>query len=542
MIHAGPAIGFPTFATLPTVGYGLNDLTVTMLLGAFALFLAVVSVRISDRSGVPVMLLYLGIGLLFGSDGMGIRFDDAGLTQVLGYAALVLILADGGLTTSWAGIKRSVAPALALSTVGVLVSILVVAAGAALIFGWSWRLSLLVGAILASTDAAAVFSVLRNVALPRRVRGMLEAESGFNDAPVVIITTALAVQLSTAAEDTAWGPLLALALVELAVGALIGLFIGWLGGRLVRRLAAGASGLFAIAVLAIPILAYAVASVAHMSGFIAAYLGALVLGNMELPHQNALHAFASAVGTLSQIGLFFLLGLLASPARLGSQIVPALVLGFVLLVVARPLSVVVSLAPFRIPWRDQVFLSWAGLRGAVPVVLATVPLTLGAPGMTWIFDFVFVLVLIYTLLQAPTLPWLAERLGLVESIQPVPLHVETTVLDRMNAEIVTARIGPTSKLHGVEIFELRLPPGANVTLVVRDERTFVPSGVTRLHRGDELLVVTPAPLRHEVQKRLVMVSRYGRLAGWVDEDAPAMGRRARARRTAGRLWRRAARS
>ena len=541
MIHAGPAIGFPTFATLPTVGYGLNDLTVTMLLGAFALFLAVVSVRISDRSGVPVMLLYLGIGLLFGSDGMGIRFDDAGLTQVLGYAALVLILADGGLTTSWAGIKRSVAPALALSTVGVLVSILVVAAGAALIFGWSWRLSLLVGAILASTDAAAVFSVLRNVALPRRVRGMLEAESGFNDAPVVIITTALAVQLSTAAEDTAWGPLLALALVELAVGALIGLFIGWLGGRLVRRLAAGASGLFAIAVLAIPILAYAVASVAHMSGFIAAYLSALVLGNMELPHQNALHAFASAVGTLSQIGLFFLLGLLASPARLGSQIVPALVLGFVLLVVARPLSVVVSLAPFRIPWRDQVFLSWAGLRGAVPVVLATVPLTLGAPGMTWIFDFVFVLVLIYTLLQAPTLPWLAERLGLVESIQPVPLHVETTVLDRMNAEIVTARIGPTSKLHGVEIFELRLPPGANVTLVVRDEHTFVPSGVTRLHRGDELLVVTPAPLRHEVQKRLVMVSRYGRLAGWVDEDAPAMGRRARARRTAGRLWRRAAR-
>ena len=130
MIHAGPALGFPTLATLPTVGYGLNDLTVTMLLGAFALFLAVVSVRISDRSGVPVMLLYLGIGLLFGSDGMGIRFDDAGLTQVLGYAALVLILADGGLTTSWAGIKRSVAPALALSTVGVLVSILVGAAGA----------------------------------------------------------------------------------------------------------------------------------------------------------------------------------------------------------------------------------------------------------------------------------------------------------------------------------------------------------------------------------------------------------------------------
>ncbi|MBK8868024.1 MAG: potassium/proton antiporter [Dermatophilaceae bacterium] len=529
----------PTIVAPAIEGFDVTDLTVAMLLGTLVLLLALISVRISDRSGLPVMLLYLGIGLAFGVDGLGITFNDASLTQVLGYAALVLILADGGLTTSWPGIRRSVAPALALSTVGVVVSIVVVAAGARFIFGWSWQLSLLLGAILASTDAAAVFSVLRNVALPRRVRGMLEAESGFNDAPVVIITTALALQLTTGAEETSWLELLALALLELTAGAVIGLLIGWIAGRLVRQIASGTSGLFAIAVLAIPILAYAAASAAHTSGFIAAYLGALVLGNMDLPHVNAVHAFASAVGTLAQIGLFFLLGLLASPIRLSSQVVPALVLGFVLLVVARPLSVAVSLAPFRIPWRDQIFLSWAGLRGAVPVVLATVPVTLGAAGTTWIFDFVFVLVLIYTLVQGPTLPWLAERLGLVESVQPVPLSVETTVLDRMNAEIVTAQIGPRSKLHGVEVFELRLPRDANITLVVRNGHTFVPDGVSRLRHGDEILIVTPAPLRHEVEKRLVMVSRYGRLAGWVVESPPRLGRRARARRRAGQLWRRA---
>ena len=367
--------------------YGLADLTRSLLVGAAVLLLALVAVRVSARSGLPTMLLYLAIGFALGEDGLGLAFDDARLTQVLGYSALVFILAEGGLTTSWPGIRKSVAPAAMLSTVGVLVSVGAVAAAGHLLLDLSWPVALLVAAILSSTDAAAVFSVLRSVPLPRRLAGLLEAESGFNDAPVVILVTALSLRL-TDADQLPWWALLLTAVLELAAGSAIGLAIGWLGGRVVRRLAGGASGLFAIGVLTVVVLAYAAAASVHASGFIAAYLAALVLGNMGLPHRPAVHGFAEALGTLAQIGLFVLLGLLASPSRLPAQIVPAVVIGLVLLVFARPLSVFVSLTPFRIGWRDQVFLSWAGLRGAVPVVLATVPLTVGAMGTQWIFDLV----------------------------------------------------------------------------------------------------------------------------------------------------------
>ena len=267
--------------------------------------------------------------------------------------------------------------------------------------------------------------------------------------------------------------------------------------------------------LAVVVLAYAAAASVHASGFIAAYLAALVLGNTGLPHRPAVHGFAEALGTLAQIGLFVLLGLLASPSRLPGQIVPAVVIGLVLLLVGRPLSVLVSLTPFRVGWRDQVFLSWAGLRGAVPVVLATVPLTVGAMGTQWIFDLVVVLVVVYTLVQAPTLAWVAQRLRVAESVHRTSIEVETTPLEELNADLVSVSIGPQSHLHGVEVFELRLPPGAAVTLVVRGSETIVPVSTTRLRHGDQLLVVTTAAVRDQVEKRLVMVSRHGRLAGWV---------------------------
>lgn len=510
----------------PTVlasSFGVPQLTLVLLVGAGVMLAALAAVRVSARSGLPTMVLYLGIGLALGEGGLGIRFDDAGLTQVLGYSALVLILAEGGLTTSWRGIRRAVGPAAVLSTLGVLVSTAVVALFARLLLHQPWPVALLIGAVLASTDAAAVFSVLRSVPLPRRLSGMLEAESGFNDAPVVILTTALAVQL-TGAEPQPWWALALLAGFELLAGGVIGVAVGWLGGQLVRRLARSASGLFTIGVVSVTVLAYAVASAAHASGFLAAYLAALVLANMGLPHRAAVHGFAEAVGTISQIGLFVMLGLLASPSRLGGQVVPAVVVGLVLLLLARPLSVFVSLTPFRMPWRDQLFLSWAGLRGAVPVVLATVPLTVGAAETLWIFDFVFVLVFLLTLVQAPSLPWVARRLGVTESVHAVSVDLETTPLEQIGADVVLATVGPDSRLHGVEVFELRLPKGANVTLLVRGAETLVPQAGTRLRRGDQMLIVTPSASRSAVEKRLVMVSRYGRLAGWTDRIAAARNR------------------
>ncbi len=495
--------------------YSLGDLTSSLLVGSLVLLLAVAAVRFSVRSGLPALLLFLAIGLGIGEAGLGIRFESAALTQVLGYAALILILAEGGLTTQWSGIRRSVAPAAVLSTVGVVVSVVVVAVAARYLLHLDWTVALLVGAILTSTDAAAVFSVLRTVPLPRRLSGMLEAESGFNDAPVVILVVSLAAESVPGATHHPWWFLVLEAAGELAGGAAIGLLIGRFGGAALRRAAGASSGLFSIGVIALVVLAYAAADTAHTSGFLAAYLSALVLGNMGLPHRAAVHGFSSALGTVAQIGLFVLLGLLASPVRLAERIVPALVVGLVLLLLARPLSVIVSLTPFRIGWRDQVFLSWAGLRGAVPVVLATVPATLGTPGTAWIFDLVFVLVVIFTLIQAPTLPWVARQLGLAESVQQVELSVETTPLETMGAEVIQVTVGDTSRIHGVEIFELRLPLGANVTLVVRDGKGSVPTPKTPLRHGDQLLIVTTADARGAAEARIRAVDQGGRLAGWV---------------------------
>ena len=500
-------------APVPTE-FLLDDLTWSLLIGSAVLLVAVAAVRISVRSGLPSLLIFLAIGLLLGESGLGITFDSEELTQVLGYCALVLILAEGGLTTRWSGIRRSVAPAAVLSTLGVIVSVVVVAVAARYVLQLEWPVALLIGAILSSTDAAAVFSVLRTVPLPRRLSGMLEAESGFNDAPVVILVVALAAESIPTAPHDPWWWLLIMAVFELVGGTVIGLGVGWLGGRLLRRVAGASSALFSIGVVSLAVLAYAIAATAHTSGFIAAYLSALLLGNMGLPHRAAVHSFASAMGSIAQIGLFVLLGLLASPTEFVGQLLPAVVIGLVLLLLARPLSVLASLTPFRIPLRDQAFLSWAGLRGAVPVVLATVPATAGTAGADGIFNLVFVLVVIFTLVQGPTLPWVARRLGLTESVQQLELDLETTPLETMGADVIQVTVGDRSRLHGVEVFELRLPAGANVTLVVRDGKGFVPQGQTVLRHGDQLLVVSSADARRKTEERIRAVDEGGRLAGW----------------------------
>lgn len=492
----------------------LDDLTGVLLIGSIVLLVAVAAVRLSVRSGLPSLLIYLGIGLVLGNAGAGIQFDDASITRVLGYAALVLILAEGGLTTSWENIRESVAPASVLATLGVVVSVLVVAVAAHTLLPLSWTISLLVGAIVSSTDAAAVFAVLRNVPLPKRLSGTLEAESGFNDAPVVILVVAFAAQGVPGGHGEPWWLLVFHAAVELVGGAIVGIAVGWLGGQLLRRVAGGSSALFSIGVVALTVLAYALAAQIHVSGFLATYLSALVLGNMGLPNRTPVQSFANALGWIAQIGLFVLLGLLADPTRLDEQLVPAVVIGLVLLLVARPLSVYVSTVWFRVPWREQAFLSWAGLRGAVPVVLATVPLTAGTPDTEWIFDLVFMLVVIFTVVQGPTLPWIARRLGLTEGVHSVDVDLESTSLIEIGADVVQVSVGSESRLHGVAVFELRLPRGANVTLVVRGGEGFVPEPHTTLRHGDQFLVVATSRVRRRTVDRIRAVSRDGRLAGW----------------------------
>lgn len=373
------------------------------------LLIAVAAVRISSRSGLPSLLLYLGIGIAIGQDGIGnVAFDNAELTQVIGYAALVVILAEGGLGTKWKEIKPALPAAVVLSTVGVAVSVGITAAAAHYLVGLDWRQALIIGAVVSSTDAAAVFSVLRKVPLPSRVTGVLEAESGFNDAPVVILVVAF----STAGPVDHWSVLVGTIALELAIGVAVGLTVGFLGAYGLRHVALPASGLYPIAVMAIAVVAYAAGAMAHGSGFLAVYLASMVLGNAKLPHAPANRGFAEGLGWIAQIGMFVLLGLLVTPHELIHDFWPAVVIGLVLTVVARPMEVLVSLLPFRIPWQEQALMSWAGLRGAVPIILATIPMVSDIEGSERIFNIVFVLVVVYTLVQGPTLPWLARALKL----------------------------------------------------------------------------------------------------------------------------------
>ncbi|WP_343239088.1 potassium/proton antiporter [Streptomyces sp. SID8014] len=476
------------------------------------LLVAVAAVRVSSRSGLPSLLVYLGIGVAMGVDGIGhLSFSNAELTQVIGYAALVVILAEGGLGTSWKEMRPALPSAAALALAGVAVSVGVTASAAHYLAGLEWRQALIIGAVVSSTDAAAVFSVLRRVPLPSRITGTLEAESGFNDAPVVILVVAFC----TAGPIEHWYVLIGEILLELAIGAAIGLAIGWLGALGLRHVALPASGLYPIAVLAIATTAYAAGSMAHGSGFLAVYLCALVLGNAKLPHAPATRGFADGLGWIAQIGMFVLLGLLVTPHELAKDVLPALVIGLVLTAVARPLSVFVSLTPFRRPWREQALMSWAGLRGAVPIILATIPMVAGVRGSERLFNIVFILVVVYTLVQGPTLPWLARRLGLGDRAEAADLGVESAPLERLRGHLLSVAVPEHSRMHGVEVSELRLPTGAAVTLVVRDGRSFVPTPSTLLQRGDELLVVATDPVRDSAEERLRAVGRGGKLAGWL---------------------------
>ncbi|MCD0447727.1 potassium/proton antiporter [Actinocorallia sp. API 0066] len=492
--------------------------------GAAMVLVAIVAVRLSYRLGLPSLLAYLGLGLLLGEAGpVGIHFDDAQLAQTLGLTALVIILIEGGLTTDWRHMRGGVPAAMSLAVVGTTVSIGIVAASAHYLLGADWRIALLLGAVLAPTDSAAVFSVLRRLPLPPRLAGMLEAESGFNDAPVVI----LVVMLSTTSHGgSGVGSLLAVLGYELAVGGVVGLLIGWGGAWVLRKVALPASGLYPLAVMSLGFGAYGSAAMLHASGFLACYLAALVLGNSGLPHRPATLGFAEGVAWLAQIGLFIMLGLLASPSELPGQLVFGVVAGLILSFVARPVSVLIATFGFKVSWREKAFLSWAGLRGAVPIIFATVPMTHDIPGSDAMFSAVFIIVVIFTLVQGPTLPFLAKRLRITEEGQPADLGVEAAPLEALKADLLQISIPHGSRLAGVEIFELRLPKGAQITMVLREivgtggmpeKHSFVPGDHTVLQGGDSLLVVTTAADRDEAEKRLRAVSRQGKLAGWFGE-------------------------
>jgi len=494
----------------------VHALDTALLAGSAVLLLAIIAVRLSVRVGLPSLLVYLMIGVALGDAGpLHIAFSNAELAHALGFAALVLILAEGGLTTSWSQTRPVIRLGLSLATIGVAVSVGVVALAAHYLLGLSWQLSVLLGAITSPTDAAAVFSMLRRVPLPRRVTASLEAESGFNDAPTVVLVTVVSA-------GTGESPLAMFGTVvgELALGVVGGLVVGWLGVQIMRRAALPASGLYPLAALSVAVFAYAGVATLHGSGFAAVYVAGVVMGNADLPHRAATRSFSEGIAWLAQIGLFVMLGLLASPGRFTWSIL-AVALGatLILTLLARPASVLIASLAQRIPLNEAAFISWAGLRGAVPIVLATIPLASGVDDAGRLFDIVFVLVVVDTLITGPTLPGVARILRVARRSEPRDLDVEAAPLDRIAADLLQLTISPTSLLHGVEVGELRLPVGASVSLVVRDGAVIVPDGRTILHRADDILVVTPRAVRDQTERRLREVSVGGRLAGWLSRPS-----------------------
>src|SRR3954452_14397278 len=493
----------------------VHQLDMFVLWGSAVTFLAILAVRVSSRTKLPSLLLYLLMGVALGESGLGIGFEDAELAHSLGFAALVVILAEGGLTTPWRDIRPSLRLGLSLATVGVAVSVVIVALGGHYLLGLSWQTAVLLGAVTSPTDAAAGFSVLRVVPLPKRLTGALEAESGLNDAPTIVLVTLIST--GALAEH---GLLYNVGLVfyELLAGLAVGLIAGFVGAWVMRRAALPSSGLSPLAVMSLCFLAYGSAAVVHASGFAAVYVAALVLGNAELPHRAATRSFGEGLAWLAQIGLFVMLGLLLSPGRITLETVGlALAAGLVLTFVARPVSVVVSAVVQPMPRRELAFLSWAGLRGAVPIVLTTIPLAEGIDDAPELFDLVSFMVIVCTLLTGPTLPAVAKVLKVARRSEPRGLEMEAAPLERVAAALLQVTIGPVSKMHGVEVGELRLPPGASVSMVVRDGATLVPERRTVLQHGDDLLVVTPRRLREATEERLREVSAHGRLAHWLGD-------------------------
>nr|WP_322787629.1 potassium/proton antiporter [Nocardioides jensenii] len=501
------------------LSFDAHQLDQFLLLGSIVTLAAILAVRLSSRAGLPSLLIYLLMGVALGEAGVGILFEDAAMAHAIGFGALALILAEGGISTKWSEIRPVIGLGASLATIGVVCSVAVMAVAGHYLLGLPWELALLLGAVCSPTDAAAVFSVLRVVPLPRRITGTLEAESGLNDAPTVVLVALIS--SGALAEDSIF-EIIGVIVFELVAGVVFGLAVGFGGAWVMRRIALPSSGLYPLAILCLATGAYASASAVHASGFAAIYVAALVLGNAELPHRAATKSFTEGIGWMAQIGLFVMLGLLLSPDRITAQTLGfALIAGIVLTLVARPISVVVSSVVRPMPWRDLTFISWAGLRGAVPIVLTTIPLAEGVDDAEQVFDIVFIMVIVFTLLTGPTLPVLARWLGVARRSEPRDLDVEAAPLERIDADLLQITISPGSRMHGVEVGELRLPQGSSVALIIREGESRVPERRTVLRRGDELLVVTPRRLRARTDDRLREVSRGGRLAQWLGQDEAA---------------------
>jgi potassium/hydrogen antiporter len=466
-----------------------NATAVLLIVVAVLMGLSVLSSRLAGRAGVPIPLLFIGIGMLAGSEGIGgIAFDSYGLAFRLGIAALVLILFDGGLNTPLSSARQSLRPAAILATFGVVATALLVAAVGALL-GLPWPYALLLGATVSSTDAAAVFAVLRGsgLHLKKRVGTTLEMESGLNDPMAVILTMAMTTAILS---DTfnlwtvAWQ-----VVVQIGVGLALGYGFGYAARFVLKRLRLPAAGLYPVLTTAMALAAFGLPTLFYGSGFLTVYIVGVLLGNETVRYRAGILRVHDALAWLSQVAMFLVLGLLVYPSELYGVAWMGLGLALALAFVARPLAVLASLAFFKYPLKELTYIGWVGLRGAVPIILATFPVLAGAPGSRLIFNLVFFIVVVNAIVPGSTVRWVTRKLDLVGDSPPKPSAVlEINSSQPLKGDILSYFIHQASAACGASLVDLSIPPDAVVALIVRGDQLVAPRGGTKLLAGDHVYV------------------------------------------------------
>ena len=475
-----------------------------LLIAGLLLVLSLVASTASNQLGIPALVLFLVIGMLAGSDGPGrIAFDNAWVAQFVGVVALIYILFSGGLDTNWQHIRPVLGSGLVLANLGAVFSMLLVGGFAILVFDFAPLTALLLGAIISSTDAAAVFSVMRTrgVNLKGDLEPLIELESGSND-PIAVFLTLGLTQLLMQPEASLWG-LLVTFVLQMVVGALAGYGLGRGMTWLINRLPLRQEGLYSVLTLALILLVYGLTSLLRGNGFLAVYVAGIVMGNHNFIHKRSLLRFHEGIAWLMQISMFLTLGLFVFPSRLIPVAPMGLLLSLFLLFIARPLSVYGALLFARLGLAEKTMVAWAGLRGAVPIILATFPLLAGVPGADLIFHLIFFVVLTSVLVQGISISWMAQWLK-VNAPQPVICHHALEFIPdvTIDSQLVELRVAPHSPIIGQSVVQMGLPRDALIVLVRRGVESLVPNGATVFEANDRLLLLANPQILPQVQAQI----------------------------------------
>ncbi len=487
-----------------------------ILLGAILIVFGILSSKISARLGLPMLVLFLLVGMMAGEAGIGgIKFDNAQIAHALGSLALAVILFDGGLQTPMSSIKQVWKPASVLATLGVAVTSVITGLAAAYILDVPLYYGLLIGAIVGSTDAAAVFSLLRNagIHIKPRLKSTLEIESATNDPMAIFLTVGL-LEVMVNGMEPGTG-LLILFIKQMGIGSLVGLAIGWAAIKIINRIELSTSGLYPVMVLAFGMLGFGIAANLGGSGFLAIFIVGVVIGNSKFVFKRTTFLFHDGLAWMSQITMFVMLGLLINPLSLLGIWWQGLLIAIVLTLVARPLAVVPVLKIFGFNYREITLVSWVGLRGSVPIILAIYPLIYGLPNAPLIFSVVFFVVLISATVQGSTLPWVAKKLDLTEPPPRIPAaSLEITALNDVEAEIVEYTLAKESRAADRRLSQAALPEGTVVAMITRGKEVIPPRGSTQLKEGDHLFIVTKPDTRLFIEQ---VFSTDGVSEAWQEE-------------------------